>query len=482
MKKKSLAKNAGLNMFRTFMNMAFPLITYPYITRVLGVNNIGKYNFSSSIIGYLALISGFGISSYAVREGAKLRETKDKETSFASQMFTISLTTTFLAYLIMAILCMVDSISPYTKLILIQSVTLIGTAVGVEWLNSVYEDFTYITIRTLVFQILSLVLMFLFVKDSNDLYVYAWISVLSSIGGYICNFFHCRKFVKFKITNSLNLHEHFKSLLTFFFSNLTTTIFVNSDQTMLGLMCGDYYVGLYAIAVKVYNVLKNIFSSILFVIIPRICSLTGNENERKRVELAEQTLVVILILVIPMSVGIFSVADKAVLAVGGSEYLGGTSSLRILACSVFAAALASYMTYIYVIPNGHDRILLISSTVSAFINVGLNLFMIPLWQHNGAALTTLISEFAVFVIEWLYVRPKMNYVVILKNFFQALISSLIMAIAIFAIDHINLGVVALTIVEVIVGVVIYYVLMILMRNKMIIKITYKTIGKMRNEK
>lgn len=462
------------------MNMAFPLITYPYITRVLGVNNLGKYNFSSSIIGYLALIAGFGISSYAVREGAKLRRFNDKETRFTSQMFTISLVTTFIAYLVMAVLCMFDSIAPYTKLIIIQSFSLFGTAFGVEWLNSVYEDFTYITVRTLAFQILSLVLMFLLVKDSNDLYVYTWICVLSTIGGYICNFFHCRKFVRFRVVHKLNLHEHFKPLLTFFFSNLTTTIFVNSDQTMLGLMCGDYYVGLYAIAVKAYNVLKNIFTSILFVIIPRICSLTGKENEEKRNELAEETLKVILILVIPMAVGIYSIADKAVLAVGGIEYIGGTSSLQILACSVFVASLASYMTYIYVVPNGHDRILLITSTVSACVNIGLNIFMIPLWQHNGAALTTLISEFTVFIIEWLYVRPKINYSEFFKNFFQVLISSIIMAVTIFTIDRINFGIIGLAIIEVCAGVLIYYAAMILLRNNIILNITHKMIRKIKN--
>jgi len=480
MQKKSLTKNAGLNMFRTFMNMAFPLITYPYIMRVLGVDNIGKYNFSSSIIGYLTLVARFGISSYAVREGAKLRESKDKESVFASQMLTISLTATALAYIAMIALCRFDEIAPYTKLIMIQSVTLLCTAIGMEWLNSVYEDFAYITVRTLIFQILSLALMFLFVKDSGDLYIYAWIGVVSGAGSCICNFFHCRKFVGFRIIRNHDLHKHIKSLFTFFFSNLTTTIFVNSDQTMLGLMCGDYYVGLYAIAVKVYNVLKNIFTSILFVMIPRICSLAGTENKGERDNLAEYTLEGILVLVIPMSFGIFSVADKAVLVVGGSEYMGGTSSLRILSCSVFVAALASYMTYVYIVPNGHDRILLISSTVSACINVSLNFLMIPVWRHNGAALTTLISEFVVFIIEWLYVRPKMNYGKVTKTLFQTIISSAIMITLIFTIDYLDANIIALTMLEVCAGVGIYFIMMLLLKNEMIILMTNKMIGKMKN--
>lgn len=479
MKNKSLAKNAGLNMFRTFVNMAFPLITYPYVTRVLGVDNIGKYNFSLSIIGYLALISGFGISSYAVREGARLRESKDKETVFVNQMFTIGLLATFCSYLILIVLCRLDKIEPYTKMIMIHSVTLIGTAIGVEWLNSIYEDFAYITARTLFFRSLSILFMFLFVRSEDDLYVYAIISALFGMGGYVCNYFHSRKFVRIRLTRNINLKRHFKPLLTFFSSNLTTTVFVNSDQTMLGLMCGDYYVGVYAIAVKVYNVLKNIFTSILFVVIPRVCVLDGQGKEEARNRLSEMTLKAILVLVLPMSIGIFAIADKAVYIVAGAEYIEGTSALRILAVSVFAASLASYVTYIHIVPGGYDKLLLLGSSISAGINVVLNVFMIPLWQHNGAAFTTLVSEFTVFFIEWLYVKPKMNYREILKTVAQTLVSCLLMVAVIFLADKLIRNIIVSVLIEVIVGALAYYAAMLLFRNTIVLFATRKIIGKVK---
>lgn len=236
MKRRSLTINAILNMSRTLMNLAFPLITYPYITRVLGVEGIGKYNFASSIIGYLSLISIFGISSYAVREGAKVRDSQEKISIFVSQMVTIGLLMTAFAYLTMLVLSEIVSIRPYRKLIFIQSIAMIGNVLGAEWINTIYEDFAYITVRTLFFQILSIVLMFLFVKTPNDLYVYAVISVLAGTGGYVCNFIYNRRYVHYSITKHIQFKIHFPHLVMFFFSNLTTTIFVNSDQTMLGLM------------------------------------------------------------------------------------------------------------------------------------------------------------------------------------------------------------------------------------------------------
>lgn len=473
MKKKSITINAILNMSRTFMNLAFPLITYPYITRVLGVENIGKYNFASSIVGYLSLISIFGISSYAVREGAIVRDSNEKISDFVSQMVTIGLMTTAFAYIIMLILSQLDSIRPYRELIFIQSIVMIGNILGSEWINTIYEDFAYVTARTLLFQIISIILMFLFVKSSNDLYIYAVISVVASAGGYVCNFFHNRRYVHFSVTKHVQFKRHFPRLTTFFFSNLTTTIFVNSDQTMLGLMCGDYYVGIYAIAVKIYNILKNIFTSILFVVMPRVCVLEGNGDVDSRNRISETLLMTIMTLVLPMAFGIFMIADKAVLIVAGSGYIEGSSSLRILAMSIVAAALSSYMTYIYIVPRGYDKILLISSTVSAIINVLLNFVLIPAFKHNGAAITTLVSEVVVFGIEWIYVKPDLNYRRVLTAVLQVVIACVVMMFGIGFLDKLSVGMVTQLILEIGAGILLYYIMMLVMRNKIIVYGTKK---------
>lgn len=467
-KKKSLSINVGLNMLRTFMNMAFPLITYPYVTRVLGVENLGRYNFASSIIGYLTLISSFGISSYAIREGAKLRDSKEQETEFVNQMYTIGLIATFCAYAIMLIVCKFNKIEPYRTLIYIQSVAIIGNTIGVEWLNSIYEDFAYITARTLVFQILSIVLMFIFVKSENDLYVYAIVCVLASVGGYVCNYIHSKKYVRIRLVSNIALKKHLRSLLFFFFSNMTTTIFVNSDQTMLGFLCGDYYVGIYAVAVKIYNILKNIFTSILVVAMPRVCILDGQDNEKSQNEISEMILKMVLIIIMPMIAGILLISNKVVLIVAGAQYVEGISALRILAFSVLAAALASYMTYIYIVPRGYDKILLFGSTVSALINVALNLIMIPLCKHNGAAFTTLISELVVFVIEWLYVKPEIDYHRVFKTWIQSIASCLLMAIVIALLDRLKCKMVLLTVFEVVAGGLSYFVAMIIFRNDIVL--------------
>ena len=190
--KKSLSLNALLNTVKTILGIIFPLITFPYISRVLGVENVGKVNFSSSVVSYFTLIAAFGVSTYAIREGAKIRDNKKEFIDFANQVFTINVLTTVLAYFLLGILIIYSAkIRNYTGLIIILSTAIVFVTIGADWLNTIYEDFGYITVRTLAFQIISLVLMFAFVKESGDYYKYAVITVISSAGGNLCNFFYC---------------------------------------------------------------------------------------------------------------------------------------------------------------------------------------------------------------------------------------------------------------------------------------------------
>lgn len=478
---KSLSKNMSLNLLKTVMGLAFPLITYPYITRVLGVENVGKYNFANSIVGYMALLAGFGITSYAEREGARIRDDKGRMASFVEQIFTISLLTTLFAYAVLTGLLLFSGesskLSSYAVLILIQSATVLGTTFGVEWVNTVYEDFAYITIRTIAFQVLSIILMFIFVRTSDDLYKYAIISVIASVGGSVCNFFYSKRYIHLRVTKKINLKNHLEPLITFFCSNLTTTIFLNSDQTMLGVMCGDYYVGLYAIAVKIYTILKSVFTSILAVVLPRISNLDGNNRQEDRKKLAEYTFKLVLVVVLPMAIGIYAIAENAVLLVAGADYMEGISSLKILSLSLVASALASYMTYIHVVPSGHEKVLLFSSTTSAIVNVILNLGIIPIWKHNGAAMTTFIAEALGFVIKFLYVKPDMNYKSVAKVLFQTCTAGLLMFLTVRALAGLGLHLIIATIVEVTAGGAVYALVLILLKNELIVDIMRKVRSK-----
>lgn len=469
--KKSLSINALLNTLKTVLGIIFPLITFPYISRVLGVENVGKVNFSSSVVSYFTLIAAFGISTYAIREGAKIRDNRKEFIEFSNQVFTINVLTTVLAYFLLGILIIFSAkIRNYTGLIIILSTAIVFVTIGADWLNTIYEDFGYITVRTLAFQVISLVLMFAFVKESGDYYKYAVITVISSAGGNLCNFFYCKKYAKLRVVKLKNIKKHITPMFMFFMSNITTIIFLNSDQTMLGMICGDYSVGLYSVAVKIYTIVKNVFTAILTVMMPRFSYMQSNENSGNTEKLRTNVLNIFVLFVIPMAVGLFCVSDGVIALIGGNEYIEATASLRILSVSILCAAAASFMTYIVIIPEGKEKIMLKASTASAVINVVLNLFLIPLILQEGAALTTAIAEFVVFVIEFKASGIKLDKKKAKRNIITVLIASVGIVICNMIVRSFTSNIIIDTIVIIPVSVLLYFGILLILKNEYILMV------------
>ena len=211
MKKKSLVLNAALNGLRNILNLIFPLITFPYVTRVLSVSGIGEYNFANSIVSYFLLLAGLGVSKYGVREGAKYRDDIEKESKFVSEVFTINMIATILAYILLAVVIVFsDQVNRYAITVIIFSLQIFFTTIGVEWLFSMYEEYAYITIRSIIFKIISVVLLFLFVRDKNDVGIYAAITVFSSVGSNILNYIRARKMVHIRFRFRFDWNKHLK--------------------------------------------------------------------------------------------------------------------------------------------------------------------------------------------------------------------------------------------------------------------------------
>lgn len=207
MKKNTLGKNAILNGIKTVCSILFPFISFSYCSRVLGADALGAYSFSQSIIAYLLLVAALGIPNYAIREGAFVRKRKEKLNEFVAQIFTINCIMTVITYGILIILLISwPKLVSYKKIVVIQSVQIVLTTLGADWINSIFEDYLYLAVRYIVIQIISIVALFLFVKSPADIYVYTFISMMSNAGGNILNWRYIKKNgVKLRLTTRINL-------------------------------------------------------------------------------------------------------------------------------------------------------------------------------------------------------------------------------------------------------------------------------------
>ncbi len=416
MKKKSLKINMLLNSVKAIMGILFPLITFPYISRVLGVENVGKYNFSGSIVSYFALVAALGIKQYSVREGAKIRDKGEEFNRFANEMLTINVLSTGVAYILLTVCCLFFSkLYDYKNIIFIYSIIIFFTTIGVEWIYSIYEDFLYITVRSILFQLLSLVLLFIFVKSPDDLYKYVVLTVISSGGSNIMNLLHSKKYCTFKLVKNIDWKTHLKPILIFFAMSISTTVYISSDTTILGIICGDYEVGIYSVSSKIYSMVKTVLSSIFIVSIPRLTNMVGQNRLSEYEKVAEDVYSTLLTFMLPAMVGMILLRKQIINIISGTEYYTAHSSLLLLSIAMFFCYGAYFWSQCVLVIFGEEYCVLKATVISAVINILLNIFLIPVWKENAAALTTIIAELFVYVYCWIKGKKYLKFKIVYRT-------------------------------------------------------------------
>lgn len=396
--RKSLKLNMVLNGIKGLMGIIFPLISFPYVSRILGVESIGKYSFANSLISYFTLISGLGIATYAIREGARIREDKKLIKHFADEMFSINIISTVISYLILIIFIITQiKIHNYNDILIILSLQIVFKTIGVEWIYSVYEDYTYITIRSILFQVISIVLMFLFVHNEDDVNIYAAITVVSSVGSNILNYFHAKKYCKIQWSKQIDWNRHLKPIIILFAMTTTVTIYVSMDITILGYLYDDYVVGIYSVSTKVYSIIKTVLSSVIIVSIPRLSSLLGKENKKGFCDAATEIYKILISIMLPVITGIIVLNKQIILLISGSEYIDANSSLVLLSIALFFCLGAWFWGQCILVPLKQEKIVFRATILSALLNIILNFLLIPIWRENAAAFSTIIAEAVAFL-------------------------------------------------------------------------------------
>ena len=395
----SLKKNMILNIIKQLCTTVFPLITFTYASHVLGTEKIGIHSFGQSVVSYAAYIGMFGISDYAIREAAVARKDKRQLEKFSNEIFSINLLSTIVAYSILfTLLGTCANLFPYRYVILIQSLQIILTTLGADWINLAFEDFLYITIRYVIVELICVIAMVILVKDADDLYLYTFISMLSAAGGNILNIFYIRKYIKLRPTWHMNLKKHLPFMSMLFFNSIALVIYLSSDVTILGVLKGNKTVGIYSVSTKIYLLIKALINATIMVMVPRLSSMLSEKSLKEVDEVVSKLFNLLLMIIIPCMAGMFSEAENIIHLIAGEDYVSGDISLRIYAVTIFFAVVSCFISYIFLIPNRLEKFFLISTVIAAIVNIGLNFILIPRLSLNGAAITTLIAEIIVMSI------------------------------------------------------------------------------------
>ena len=360
-------------------------------------------------------------------------------------------------------------INQYRTAILLFSIQIFFTTIGVEWIYSIFEEYAYITFRSILFKVLSIVLLFVFVRHKGDYLNYILVTVFAVVGSNILNFINIKKYCNLKFTLKINYKNMIPPILTIFAMQVAIQVYVNSDVTMLGYMKNDYAVGLYSVSTKIYNIVKGGVAAIVVVAIPRLSLYYSSDLKAKYIILLEELVDSILYISIPSMVGIILLSKQIILIISGKKFLSASLSLQFLAVAMVFAVLGTIVNSCVLIPAKKERYTLQNSIISALLNIGLNFILIPLFSQNGAAITTVFAEFAMTTLGLYNAKEIIKAIFnrkLINDLFSILVSSLIM----FFICQVFINIITNAIVQLvlitILGVIVYFVSTLVMQNSM----------------
>lgn len=484
--------SAMLNIVRKACMIAFPLISFSYASRVLGTEGMGIYEFSLSIVNYFALIAALGVTNYAVRDGAHLIGQHNQEHAqgvkvsklddFASEIFSINLIMTFVSYALMIIVVeCIPFISGYRIAIYISGLSILFTTLSVDWINSLFEDYLYLTLRYIVVQTIAIIMLLAMVKTPEDIYKYITISIFAGVVNGVLNFVYVRRYVNIRFTLKIKLKQHAVPIFVLFCNNIASVVYLNSDVTILGLLTDDHNVGLYGAASKVYTMIKELINAAIFVTIPRfsmyVAQSDNSADDTRYIEGLKSLLTPLFTILTPACVGLVFMASNVICIVGGNAFLDGAAALKILAVAMFFAVLACFLAFAIVMPHKLEKYFLCATSLAAVINIVLNFIMIPVVGMPAAAITTLIAEIMVFIFLGIvsYKKVRLSELLAGRDIISVCLGSLVVAIVCSIIGRMELQYVAaggiklilFTLVNVVISVAAYMIVLIVMNNSTI---------------
>ena len=464
MVQKSLKKNAVYSFIKALMNLAFPLISFPYASRILLPAGIGKVNFANSVIEYFTLAASLGIFSYAAREAVRVRDDKHALNKIFREILTINLISTVFSYILLFIsLVFVSKFSEYRVLLIVCSTKILFTTIGVDWIFNVQEEYKYVTVRSVIFQFLSLVLLFLLVRTPDDYVAYAFIGVFSSVGSNFCNIFYARKFVNFFDRTKIKKKKHFKPIFTFFGMSVASKIHTALDSVMLGFMLSDSAVGYYSAANKIKGLVVGLITAILATLLPRSSYYLGQNKNDEYQKIVSKSLNFALFFSMPAAVGIMLVAKPLILLFSGNEFLAALPSMLIMSPVIVFIAVASFADNMVLLPQRKEKVSFQSQLIGCFVNITLNYTLIPIWGVFGAAFSTFIVEGIITIYKILFSIKYIKCNGLIQNILKVIFSCALMSIAVLAILHFIKNVFIQIAAGVTIGAMIYAVCTLLLR-------------------
>lgn len=399
----SLKKNLAYNVAYQILVIILPLITAPYVSRVLGADGLGTYSYIFSIVTYFGLFGMLGIANHGNRSVALVRDNRQKVSEAFSNTYIIQLCTTVIA-LLLYFLFIYCWFSGDKTIAYIESIIVLSYVLDITWFFFGLEQFAVTVTRNAIIKIATVVAIFIFVRSREDLWIYALIMSCGMLFSQIYLWLRIRKYADFCKPSWSQVKSNIKPVLMLFIPAIAYSIYKLLDKVMLGAMSSMSQVGLFDNAEKIINIPSSLITAFGTVMMPRITVLLGTGDEHRISYLNKISVRYFTLLVVGAAFGLAGICNVLAPVYFGSEFVGSAPIIAGLGFSLIFVTWANVIRTQYLIPNKLDKPYVISSVIGALANLAVNIILIPKFAGIGAMIGTIIAEFTVFFVQLILVR------------------------------------------------------------------------------
>ncbi len=404
-KRISLKRNFIMNALLTVSSVIFPIITFPYASRILLPEGTGKVSFAISLITYFIMFSELGVPTYGIRAVAKVRDDKEALSRLIQELMLINIIMSIVSYAALFIACMtIGRLRADMGFYMMLSVALIVNALGTEWLYKGLEQYSYISIRSIIFKAIALVAIFLFVRNREDYVFYGLISIFANVGPNLVNICFLRKYIRPVWPSIRRSLTHLKPIIVFFAMSCATTIYTNLDTVMLGFMTSNTEVGYYNASVKIKTVLVSFVTSLGAVVLPRASYYVERGEMSRFWDIIRKAFIFVIGVSVPLVIIFIRFAGLSIDILSGPAYAGAVVPMQIIMPTLLLIGLSNITGIQIFIPMGYEKMVLYSEITGAVTDVVINLMLIPKYGAAGAAAGTLAAEAVVLLFQLIVLR------------------------------------------------------------------------------
>lgn len=450
----SIKKNFLYNSIYQALVFLIPLVVSPFLARALGAEGIGIYSYTYSIVYYFMLLTLLGVNNYGNRTIAKVRDNKEKLSKTFWSIYVIQLFMGSIMLLSYLVYVMIFG-EGYRIIALIQSLFIISAMLDINWLFFGLEEFKKTITRNSIIKVCSVILIFLFVRDSSDVWKYALIMSGTTCLSQLVLWGFAREKIKIVHLKFCDVKIHIKPNLALFIPVIAVSIYKIMDKIMIGCISTISEVGYYENAEKITQVPLAFISALGTVMLPRMSNIIAKGNTRRAKEYISKSIKLVTFISLAMAAGLLAIGKSFAPLFFGNEFQKTGVLIMILSITIPFIAFANVIRTQHLIPKEKDRIYIMSVSIGAVTNLVMNLIFIPSYGSIGACFGTIAAEFIVMAYQAFAIREELPIKQYIMQSFPFFVKAAIMCCLIYPFNMININPFVRLIVQVLVGIIAY---------------------------